>query len=118
MFSDLDPAGVRVAAFKRPTSLELSHDFLWRTTLQLPARGDIGIFNRSYYEDVLTVRVHPEYLDKQYPGGTPDIESLWPARYQAIREHERHLAVANTVILKFWLQSKHFVLTIQICNGQ
>jgi PPK2 family polyphosphate:nucleotide phosphotransferase len=104
VFSGLDPAGVRVAAFKRPTSLELSHDFLWRTTLQLPARGEIGIFNRSYYEEVLTARVHPGYLDNQYPGGVPDVESLWPARYQAIREHERHLATANTVILKFWLQ--------------
>lgn len=103
VFSDLDPAGVRVAAFKRPTKLELAHDFLWRTTLQLPQRGELGIFNRSYYEEVLSVRVHPEFLDAQYPGGVPDTESLWPARYQAIREHERHLATANTLILKFWL---------------
>ena len=103
VFSNLDPAGVRVAAFKRPAPHELAHDFLWRTTLKLPARGEIGIFNRSYYEEVLTVRVNPEYLGAQYPGGVPDIEKLWPVRYQAIREHERHLAIANTVILKFWL---------------
>ncbi len=103
VFSNLDPAGVRVVAFKRPAPHELAHDFLWRTTLKLPARGEIGIFNRSYYEEVLTVRVHPEFLGVQYPGGVPDIEKLWPVRYQAIREHERHLAIANTVILKFWL---------------
>ena len=103
VFSDLDPAGVRVAAFKKPTKLELAHDFLWRTTLQLPQRGEIGIFNRSYYEEVLSVRVHPEFLEAQYPGGVPETETLWPARYQAIREHERHLATANTLILKFWL---------------
>lgn len=103
VFSGLDPTGVRVSAFKRPTSLESGHDFLWRTSRQLPRRGIIGIFNRSYYEEVLTVRVHPQYLNTQYPGGAPDIEKLWPARYQAIREHERHLATANTLILKFWL---------------
>jgi len=103
VFSGLDPAGVRVAAFKRPTPLELSHDFLWRTSLQLPRRGELGIFNRSYYEEVLAVRVHPEFLAAQYPGGVPETGPLWAARYQAIREHERHLATANTVILKFWL---------------
>jgi len=104
VFSELDPAGVRVAAFKRPTRVELAHDFLWRTTLQLPRRGELCIFNRSYYEEVLSVKVHPEYLGAQYPGGIPDLQALWPARYQAIREHERHLATANTLILKFWLQ--------------
>ena len=60
VFSGLDPAGIRVAAFKRPSLLELGHDFLWRTSLQLPRRGELGVFNRSYYEEVLTVRVHPE----------------------------------------------------------
>ncbi len=103
VFSELDPAGIRVAAFKRPTRVELAHDFLWRTTLQLPRRGELCVFNRSYYEEVLSVKVHPEYLGAQYPGGTPDLQTLWPARYQAIREHERHLATANTLILKFWL---------------
>ena len=103
VFSDLDPAGVRVAAFKRPTPVELAHDFLWRTTLHLPGRGELCIFNRSYYEEVLTVKVHPKFLEAQYPGGVPDPQRMWPARYQAIREHERHLASANTLILKFWL---------------
>ncbi|NND44287.1 MAG: polyphosphate kinase 2 family protein, partial [Xanthomonadales bacterium] len=65
--------------------------------------GEIGIFNRSYYEEVLTVRVHPEFLEGQYPAGVPEPERLWPARFRAIREHERHLAMSSTVILKFWL---------------
>ncbi len=103
VFEDLDPVNVQVSAFKRPTERELRHDFLWRTGLQLPERGEIGIFNRSYYEEVLTVRVHPEYLGGQYAGAAPDEDSLWPLRYQAIREHERHLAAANTLVLKFWL---------------
>jgi len=103
VFEDLDPVNVNVAAFKRPTEKELRHDFLWRTARELPERGDFAVFNRSYYEEVLTVRVHPEYLDAQYAGSPPDPEALWPLRYQAIREHERHLAAANTLILKFWL---------------
>ena len=108
VFSRMDPAGVRVSSFKAPTELETAHDFLWRTTLQLPRRGHIGVFNRSYYEEVLVVRVHPEYLGAQYPdegdlGGLPDLDALWQARYRAIREHERHLALANTVVVKFWL---------------
>jgi len=69
----------------------------------LPQRGEFAVFNRSYYEEVLTVRVHPEYLKGQYDGPTPNTETLWPQRYRAIREHEYHLATANTLILKFWL---------------
>jgi PPK2 family polyphosphate:nucleotide phosphotransferase len=103
VFQGLDPAGVNISAFKKPTVLELSHDFLWRTGRALPARGEIGVFNRSYYEEVLTVRVHPEYLDGQYAGNPPNARYLWPSRYQAIREHEFHLATANTLVLKFWL---------------
>lgn len=103
VFEDLDPVNVQVSAFKRPTDRELRHDFLWRTTRRLPERGDIGVFNRSYYEEVLTVRVHPEFLNAQYAGSPPQPEALWPVRYRAIREHERHLAAANTLILKFWL---------------
>ncbi|MBT8059630.1 MAG: polyphosphate kinase 2 family protein [Gammaproteobacteria bacterium] len=103
VFEDLDPVNVHVSAFKRPTVRELRHDFLWRTTRKLPARGEIGVFNRSYYEEVLTVRVHPEFLAAQYAGESPDPALLWPERYRAIREHERHLAVANTLVLKFWL---------------
>jgi PPK2 family polyphosphate:nucleotide phosphotransferase len=103
VFEDLDPVNVRVSAFKQPSSLELRHDFLWRTSLALPERGNIAVFNRSYYEEVLTVRLHPEFLDAQYADAPPDPAQLWPARYRAIREHERHLAFANTLILKFWL---------------
>ncbi|MDX1379994.1 MAG: polyphosphate kinase 2 family protein [Xanthomonadales bacterium] len=103
VFSRMDPAGVRVSSFKAPSELETAHDFLWRTSLQLPRRGHIGVFNRSYYEEVLVVRVHPEYLGAQYPGGLPDLDALWQERYRAIREHERHLAAANTVVVKFWL---------------
>jgi len=103
VLEDLDPAGIQVSSFKRPTPEELRHDFLWRTSKNLPERGIIGAFNRSYYEEVLTVRVHPEFLGGQYAGNVPDSHVLWPARYGAIREHERHLAMANTVVLKFWL---------------
>ncbi len=103
IFEGLDPAGVNIAAFKQPTSRELSHDFLWRTSRVLPARGEIGVFNRSYYEEVLTVRVHPEFLGSQYAGNPPPAQNLWPARYRAIREHERHLATSDTLVLKFWL---------------
>ncbi len=103
VFSGLDPAGVQVSAFKAPTEMELRHDFLWRTSLCLPARGLIGIFNRSYYEEVLTVKVHPEFLNAQYPGGVPDPDALWAARYAAIRAHEKHLADSGTLVLKFWL---------------
>ena len=103
VFEDLDPVNVNVVSFKRPTERELRHDFLWRCTPALPERGEIAVFNRSHYEEVLTVRVHPEYLDAQYAGAAPDPAALWPERYRAIREFERHLATANTLILKFWL---------------
>lgn len=103
VFEGLNPNAIRQAAFKAPSRIELEHDFLWRTSLELPRRGEIGLFNRSHYEEVLTVRVHPEFLNAQFPGGVPDLEQLWQARYQAIREHERHLAASNTVIVKFWL---------------
>jgi polyphosphate kinase 2 (PPK2 family) len=103
VFEDLDPVNVQVSAFKKPSERELRHDFLWRTSLALPERGEIAVFNRSYYEEVLVVRVHPEYLAGQFAGDAPDAEALWPARYRAIRAHERHLSEANTLVLKFWL---------------
>jgi PPK2 family polyphosphate:nucleotide phosphotransferase len=103
VFAGLDPTCLKVASFKKPSPRELAHDFLWRTAAELPGRGRIGIFNRSYYEEVLVVRVHPEFLEAQYPMGAPAPGQLWPMRYRAIREHERHLATANTLILKFWL---------------
>jgi PPK2 family polyphosphate:nucleotide phosphotransferase len=103
VFEELDPVNVEVHSFKAPSERERRHDFLWRTSLCLPARGEIAVFNRSYYEEVLAVRVHPAFLAAQYAGAAPDPDALWPERYRAIREHERHLALANTLILKFWL---------------
>ena len=102
VFDGVNPAGLRVAAFKQPTPLELKHDFLWRTTQHLPERGHITIFNRSYYEEVLVVRVHPEYLAAQRLPDPPS-PKLWAERLRAIADHERYLAEQGTVILKFWL---------------
>ncbi len=99
----VNPAGCQVFSFKQPSTLELDHDFLWRTAKRLPERGRIGVFNRSYYEEVLVVRVHPEYLGGQrLPDPTP-LEELWPQRFASIRDHEQHLARNGTVILKFFL---------------
>lgn len=99
----IDPAGCHVHSFKQPSAQELEHDFLWRTTAQLPGKGMISIFNRSYYEEVLVVRVHPEYLRAQrLPIAKPDSE-FWEQRFESIRDHERHLARNGTVIIKFWL---------------
>ena len=103
VMSGVDPAGCYVHSFKQPSQDELQHDFLWRTSLRLPAKGMIGIFNRSYYEEVLVVRVHPEYLAAQrLPDSRPTAE-LWSQRMESIRAHELHLARNGTVILKFWL---------------
>lgn len=100
----VNPAGCQVSSFKQPSKEELDHDFLWRTTKRLPERGRIGIFNRSYYEEVLVVRVHPEYLKYQrLPSVPSDLGELWESRFRSIREHEQHLAASGTVILKFWL---------------
>ena len=99
----VDPAGFQVFSFKKPSDLELDHDFLWRTARRLPERGRVGIFNRSHYEEVLVVRVHPEYLKYQrLPDGISPAK-LWKQRYASIREHERHLSQNGTVVLKFWL---------------
>lgn len=104
VFSGLDPQALHAASFKAPTELERRHDIFWRTNGHLPARGCIAVFNRSYYEEVLVVKVHPQFLHGQYPGAVPAAEHLWPARYRAIREHEKHLATAGTLVVKFWLQ--------------
>lgn len=104
VFSGVNPAGCHVTPFKQPTVSELEHDFLWRSTLALPERGGIGVFNRSYYEEVLVVRVHPEYLHSQRLPETPHkLDRLWEQRYESIRDYEKHLARNGTVILKFWL---------------
>jgi PPK2 family polyphosphate:nucleotide phosphotransferase len=99
----VDPSGCQVFSFKKPSSLELDHDFLWRTTCRLPERGRIGIFNRSQYEEVLVVRVHPEILGYQKLPGEVDLETIWEQRLTSIRQQEEHLARNGTVILKFWL---------------
>ena len=103
VLSGVNPAGCHVTSFKTPSAEELDHDFLWRTTRHLPERGRIGVFNRSYYEEVLVVRVHPEFLAAQrLPNGTNG-KNIWEGRYESIREHEQHLARNGTVILKFFL---------------
>jgi PPK2 family polyphosphate:nucleotide phosphotransferase len=98
----VDPSGCQVFSFKKPSSLELDHDFLWRTTIRLPERGRIGIFNRSHYEEVLVVRVHPKILEYQKLPDI-DVEMIWDERLTSIRQQEEHLARNGTVILKFWL---------------
>lgn len=104
VLSGIDPSGCQVKSFKQPSTLELEHDFLWRATLALPERGRIGIFNRSYYEEVLVTKVHPELLDSQHlPKRPKDMDDFWAARYESIRDYEKHLARNGTVILKFWL---------------
>ncbi len=105
VLSGVNPAGCRVSSFKAPSSLELDHDFLWRTTRELPARGIIGVFNRSYYEEVLAVRVQPEFLAAQNlpQHVTGDAEAMWKQRFESICEHEAHLVNNGTRILKFWL---------------
>ena len=103
VMSGINPAGVQVFSFKRPSPLELDHDFLWRSAVRLPERGRIGIFNRSYYEEVLVVRVHPGILEGQRLPDPIDLESIWTGRFESIHDHEKHLARNGTVILKFWL---------------
>jgi len=99
----VDPSGCQVFSFKKPSRQELDHDFLWRTTRCLPERGRIGIFNRSQYEEVLVVRVHPQILTAQKLPTEVNLETIWDDRLRSIREQEEHLARNGTVILKFWL---------------
>jgi len=103
VLSGVNPAGCHVVSFKQPSAAELDHDFLWRTTTQLPERGRIGVFNRSYYEEVLIVRVHPELLESQRLPAAAREPELFADRYESIREHEAHLARNGVVILKFFL---------------
>ncbi|MDH3646169.1 MAG: polyphosphate kinase 2 family protein [Gammaproteobacteria bacterium] len=103
VMSGINPAGCQVFSFKQPSTEELEHDFLWRTSKKLPERGRVGVFNRSHYEEVLVVRVHPEYLKSQNLPHIPDLNHLWAERLASIEQHERHLARNGTVVLKFWL---------------
>jgi PPK2 family polyphosphate:nucleotide phosphotransferase len=103
VMSGLNPAGCHVAAFKAPSAEELDHDYLWRSQRELPERGRIGIFNRSYYEEVLVVRVHPELLAREKLPERLVGPDLWEKRYRDIRDFERHLAHNGTMVLKFFL---------------
>jgi PPK2 family polyphosphate:nucleotide phosphotransferase len=104
VMSGINPQGCRVVAFKEPSTEELGHDFLWRCGKELPERGMIGIFNRSYYEDVLVVRVHPELLGDTYAraGGPPPMD-VWSDRYEDINGFEHHLDRSGTRIVKIFL---------------
>jgi len=104
VMSGVNPQGCQVFSFKQPNSEELEHDFLWRTTRRLPERGRIGIFNRSYYEEVLIVKVHPEILSSQkLPEELLDAETIWKGRYRSIVDLEEHLHRNGTQIIKFFL---------------
>jgi PPK2 family polyphosphate:nucleotide phosphotransferase len=99
----VDPTGCQVFSFKQPSTEELDHDFLWRCARCLPERGRIGIFNRSYYEETLVVRVHPEFLAQQRLPKLKNPDTLWEQRFESIRNFEEHLARNGTIVLKFWL---------------
>jgi PPK2 family polyphosphate:nucleotide phosphotransferase len=104
VMSGVNPQGCQVFSFKHPSAEELEHDFLWRTTRCLPERGKIGIFNRSYYEEVLIVRVHPEILRSQgLPPELLDMDTIWQGRYQSIVDLEDHLFRNGSRIIKFFL---------------
>ncbi len=119
VMSGVDPQGCQVTSFKQPSAEELEHDFLWRTTRRLPERGQIGIFNRSYYEEVLVVRVHPELLRNQgLSEHSEDEHTLWEGRYKSIRNLESHLYRNGTRTIKIFLhlskeeQRKRFLARI------
>lgn len=102
VLTGVNPAGCQVSSFKKPSDEELDHDYLWRTTKQLPQRGRIGVFNRSYYEEVLVVRVHPKILGYQRLPFV-DEHNVWKQRFESIADFETHMARNGTAILKFWL---------------
>jgi len=104
VMSGVNPAGCQVFSFKKPSAEELGHDFLWRTNRELPERGRIGIFNRSYYEELLVVRVHPELIAQEHlPHFKAPGRKFWEHRFESINDVERHLVRNGTVILKFFL---------------
>jgi PPK2 family polyphosphate:nucleotide phosphotransferase len=119
VMSGVNPQGCQVFSFKHPSAAELEHDFLWRTTRDLPGRGKIGIFNRSYYEEVLIVRVHPDILSSEgLPDAPHDEKEVWHDRYRSTTNLERHLHENGTRIIKFFLhlskeeQRKRFLARI------
>ncbi len=103
VMSGLNPQGCQVFSFKAPSQEELDHDFLWRPARALPERGRVGVFNRSYYEEVLVVRVHPEFLDRQQLPPHAKDKSIWKNRFRQINAFEQHLVENGTVVLKFFL---------------
>jgi PPK2 family polyphosphate:nucleotide phosphotransferase len=103
VFEGVNPQGCEVTSFKQPSSLELDHDFMWRSNIALPQRGRIGIFNRSYYEECLVTRVHPEVIARQKIPPTLMTKNIWRERFEDISAFERYLARNGTVILKFFL---------------
>jgi PPK2 family polyphosphate:nucleotide phosphotransferase len=103
VFDGVNPQGCEVTSFKQPTSHELDHDFMWRSTIALPERGRIGIFNRSYYEECLVTRVHPEVLAKEKIPSKLVTKNIWRERFEDISAFERYLTRQGTVILKFFL---------------
>lgn len=119
VMSGLNPQGCQVASFKAPTATELDHDYLWRASLALPERGRIGIFNRSYYEEVLVVRVHPTILDSQKLPKKLKGDAIWKRRYEEINNFERYLTNNGTRVVKFFLnlskneQKKRFLARIE-----
>jgi PPK2 family polyphosphate:nucleotide phosphotransferase len=120
VMSGINPQGCDVVSFKQPSASELEHDFLWRSTCQLPERGRIGIFNRSYYEEVLVVRVHPELLDREgLAAELHDDKHIWSQRYQSIVDMEHHLHINSTRTVKIFLhiskdeQRKRFLARIE-----
>jgi PPK2 family polyphosphate:nucleotide phosphotransferase len=119
VMSGVNPQGVQVYSFKSPSSEDLDHDYLWRCMKCLPERGRIGIFNRSYYEETLVVRVHPEFLDKQHLPPEVVTKDIWEQRFQDIRSFERYLTRNGVAVLKFFLhvsnkeQRKRFLSRIE-----
>src|SRR6476646_4269105 len=120
VMSGVNPQGCQVYSFKHPSAEELDHDFLWRCAKALPERGRIGIFNRSYYEEALIVKVHPELVRAEHvPGADPDDKTFWEHRYESINNFERHLTRNGTAIVKFFLyvskeeQRKRFLKRIE-----
>lgn len=122
VMSGVNPQGVQVTSFKVPSVEELDHDYLWRNCIALPRRGNIGIFNRSYYEEVLVVRVHPEYLDRQHIPTELKDRNLWNRRFEEINNFEKYLTDNGIIILKLFLnvskeeQKKRFLQRVEEPN--
>jgi len=120
VMSGVNPQGVTVTSFKAPSEEDLDHDYLWRNFIVLPKRGDIGIFNRSYYEEVLVVRVHKELLDRQHLPSTMDRKTIWKQRFEEINNFEKYLVRNGIIVLKFFLyvskdeQKKRFLERVDL----